>query len=136
MKKFIVVEDATGHIYAHGTAGASSNMDCPVGHTVYEDVWGAESGVHYWDGSQPQLMQKLEDIITLDRTTVDIGLDENAIFTGIPSGTTVERYESAAGTPVVIEDGILVYDTDIEGEHHFIFHHPRYIDWAVSVVAV
>lgn len=131
MKKFVCYNATTGHIRSSVTAAAASDVFRPDGYSVVEDVWGAVPGMHYWDGSQPQEMQELSDVISLDQSTIDPDLNEVATFTGVPAGTTVDALgpgDSVIG--LAVEDGELVFDSDLEGTHYITFTNPQYKQWA------
>lgn len=139
-RPYIIVNDSTGRIVQHGIAIQREDgtwvQDVPDGCSIRLNEWDAQAGVHFWTSEGPREMARLEDKIALDRNTIDLEVGGGVRFSGIPKGTTVTAYGAGPRTSVVVNDGVLDYDTDVPGTHLFSFDHPLHVAWHDVAVEV
>ena len=124
-KSYLIYDPATGAIVETGVCQFTNEWvrQPPPGHIIVENVWDARSGTHYWRMDRPVPMSDLEAAITMSR------VGDTVTFSGIPAGTTVTTYGVGLRTSVVVDDGVLEYETDQIGTHYFAFDHPRFVGW-------
>jgi hypothetical protein len=126
-KAYIIVNIANGSILRSGGCLFDKGewlVDVPEGYEVKENLEGALSGMHRIEDGALVEMDRLDNIIIMDR------VGDTITFTNIPQNTLCSTYGAGLRTQVTPTDGILEYEANNKGTHLFRFDNPLYIRWA------